>query len=72
MSRVPGLAMSAVLLGLLSAAPTRSDEPKALKVLFLGDNGHHQPAERFRQLEPALAKRGIELVYTDKAESLNP
>src|SRR5436309_3195607 len=47
-------------------------EPKPIKILFLGDNGHHRPAERFRQLLPVLAKRGIDLTYTDKMDALNP
>src|SRR5262249_2492209 len=55
------------LVGLLAAA-----EPKPIKVLFLGDNGHHRPVERFRQLQTALAGRGIDLVYTDKVAALNP
>src|SRR6516225_6610800 len=46
-------------------------EPPKLKVLFLGDNGHHQPRQRFGQLQPVLAKRGIELVYTDRVSDLN-
>src|SRR5262245_16463466 len=58
------------LLSLISMAPAA--ETKPLKILFLGDNGHHRPAERFRQLLPVLAKRGIDLTYTDKVESLNP
>ena len=45
---------------------------KALKVLFLGDNDHHKPADRFKQLQPVLAARGIELIYTDKLDDLNP
>src|SRR5262249_8885039 len=36
------------------------------------DNGHHRPAERFRQLQPVLAARGIDLTYTDKVEALSP
>jgi putative membrane-bound dehydrogenase-like protein len=60
-----------VLALLLPAVALRADDPKPLKVLFLGDNAGHKPAERYRLLEPVLAKRGIELVYTDKAESLN-
>ena len=52
--------------GFLSAA-----EP-ALKLLFLGDDGHHEPAVRFKQLEPALKARGIELTYTDVPDDLNP
>ena len=48
------------------------EKPASLKVLFLGDNGHHRPAERFRQLQPVLAARGIDLTYTDKVDALDP
>ncbi len=41
-----------------------------LDVLFLGDNGHHNPRARFSQLEPVLAARGIAMVYTDNADDL--
>ncbi len=41
-----------------------------LKLLFLGDNGHHQPKARFDQLQPVLAKRGIEVTYTDDLKQL--
>jgi putative membrane-bound dehydrogenase-like protein len=54
------------------ATASFSAEPPKLKVLFLGDNGHHQPRQRFGQLQPVLAKRGIELVYTDQVTDLNP
>jgi putative membrane-bound dehydrogenase-like protein len=60
------------LLFLVSIASYGGEENKPLKILFLGDNGHHQPAERFRQLQPILAKRGIDLTYTEKVEALNP
>src|SRR5262245_56900316 len=61
-----------VILLMLSLTALAGQEPsKPLKVLFLGDNGHHRPAERFRQLQPVLAKRGIDLTYTDKADALN-
>lgn len=43
-----------------------------LRVLFLGDDGHHRPADRFKQLQPVLAQRNIELVYTDSPADLNP
>lgn len=43
-----------------------------LRGLFLGDNGPHQPRLRFAQLQPVLAARGIELVYTDEMRDLNP
>src|SRR6516225_5243559 len=66
------LLAAALFLG-LSVAPLAADEPsKPIKVLFLGDNGHHRPAERFRQLQPVLAKRGIDLTYTDKVTALSP
>ncbi|HEY8505101.1 MAG TPA: ThuA domain-containing protein, partial [Gemmataceae bacterium] len=56
----------------LATAPLAAQEPeKPIKVLFLGDNGHHRPAERFRQIQPILAQRGIDLTYTDKADALN-
>ncbi|MCA9070488.1 MAG: ThuA domain-containing protein, partial [Planctomycetaceae bacterium] len=45
---------------------------KDLKVLFLGDNGHHRPRERFVQIQPVLASRGIDLVYTNELVDLNP
>ncbi len=40
-------------------------------MLFLGDNGHHQPRARFEQLQPVMAKRGIRLVYTDQMADIN-
>ena len=42
-----------------------------LDVLFLGDNGHHQPRARFEQLQPALADNGIQLTYTDSMSDVN-
>ena len=45
--------------------PASAAEASALRLLFLGDNGHHRPAERFAQLAPVLAKRNIELQYVD-------
>ena len=69
--------MSRLLLAVLflgfSLLLTAAQEPaRPIKILFLGDNGHHRPVERFRDLQPVLAKRGIDLTYTDKVETLNP
>src|SRR5437588_1411893 len=50
---------------------SRGHAAEPLKLLFLGDNGHHQPAARFAQLQPVLKERGIELTYSDKVEDLN-
>jgi putative membrane-bound dehydrogenase-like protein len=41
-------------------------------VLFVGDDGHHRPADRFKQLQPLLAGHAVELDYTDSLEDLNP
>jgi len=46
-------------------------ESMRLRVLFLGDNGHHRPAERAKDLVPVLAKNGIDLFYTDNRDDLN-
>jgi putative membrane-bound dehydrogenase-like protein len=62
----------AILLGACAAAALPAEQPRTIKILFLGDEGHHRPAERFRQLQPVLARRGIDLVYTDRVEALNP
>ncbi|MFC1758778.1 PVC-type heme-binding CxxCH protein, partial [Planctomycetota bacterium] len=42
-----------------------------LSVLFLGDNGHHRPKDRFDQLQPVLAGKGVQLTYTDSVDDLN-
>src|SRR5262245_22875488 len=68
---MPRVCALAAVIGLLITAAATAESPKPLKVLFLGDNGHHKPAERYRQLEPVFAKRGIELIYTDKADALS-
>jgi putative membrane-bound dehydrogenase-like protein len=61
---------SLLALVILSAA-THVSAAEPLKLLFLGDNGHHQPAARFAQLQPVLKERGIELTYSDKVQDLN-
>ena len=55
----------------LATAPGATTGNATVRVLFLGDNGHHRPADRFKQLQPILAKSGIELEYTDKLQDLN-
>ncbi len=45
---------------------------KDLNLLFVGDNGHHQPARRFQELAPALKQRGVAMKYTDRMTDLNP
>lgn len=60
-----------------SGAAAHSDAPDRLKdrrlrVLFLGDNGHHQPAVRAAELIPVLANRRIDVTYTENCDDLNP
>ena len=45
--------------------------PERLSVLFLGDNGHHQPTRRAKEILPVLAKNGIDLFYTLNPDDLN-
>ena len=70
MSARPLSFLGAILALLMGTTAPAAEAP--LRVLFLGDNGHHQPAQRFAQLQPVLAPRGIELVYTDKLSDLTP
>src|SRR5438067_6210348 len=69
---MPHRFFAAVAAALLMASLSTADDTKPIKVLFLGDNGHHRPVDRFRQLQPVLAARGIDLTYTDQASALNP
>jgi uncharacterized protein len=66
MKRLFAFAIS--LISVMQAAA--ADE--SIKLLFLGDQGHHVPMLRFRQLQPVMAKRGIDLVYTDSLDTLKP
>ncbi|HZL35005.1 MAG TPA: PVC-type heme-binding CxxCH protein [Tepidisphaeraceae bacterium] len=43
-----------------------------VKVLFLGDNGHHVPLVRCRQVYSELARQNIDITYTDNLADLNP
>jgi putative membrane-bound dehydrogenase-like protein len=66
--------ISLLLLGLVlwpaqlaAQAPGRG----RLKVLFLGDNGHHRPYQRAKESLALLAQNGVDLFYTDEREDLN-
>lgn len=51
------------------AAPP--DGGRRIEVLFLGDNGHHRPAELVPRIMAALGPRGINFTYTDDLNDLN-
>ena len=58
-----------------AAGPEKASEPavpRRVKVLFLGDSGHHVPLERCRQVFSTLARAGVDLTYTDRLDDLNP
>ncbi|MFN9717723.1 MAG: PVC-type heme-binding CxxCH protein [Planctomycetota bacterium] len=67
-SHVPSFLRALILLLVLTVTSTA---PAAdLKLLFMGDNGHHRPSDRFHELAPILEARGIELKYTDRMDDL--
>ena len=66
------LALLAAVVVLCSCPTVTPAAEPPLKLLFLGDNGHHRPGDRFAQLAPVLADRDIELKYTDDPASLSP
>src|SRR4051812_13998776 len=57
---------------LAPAVAPAAEGPAPLKVLFLGDRGHHTPADRAAQLIPVMAGRGIDVAYTETVDDLNP
>src|SRR5437763_1864892 len=71
--RLLGL-VTAMFCSSVRAAPANgaSDGPRRVKVLFLGDRGHHEPIERCRDACTPLAVRGIDLTYTEDLDDLNP
>src|ERR1043165_4178162 len=72
MLRISSLRLSTLFLALTLIRIASSADTKPINALFLGDNGHHVPAERFKNLQPPMAERGITLTYTDKLDDLNP
>jgi len=66
------LLASTVFTCILTAAWASASEHDTLKVLFLGDERHHRPADRAAQLTPVMAGRGIEIAYKDNLAELNP
>src|SRR5262245_38195159 len=52
--------------------PAGGDQRRPLSILFLGDQGHHRPADRAAQMTPAFAGRGIRVSYTENPDDLNP
>ncbi len=62
-----------LLVAALAPSPLAAQAPDGgrVQVLFLGDDGHHRPYQRAKDILPALAWNGIDLVYTDDPADLN-
>ena len=52
------------------AAPDQEHREK-LHVLFLGDDGHHQPLNRLKQVIEYFTSRGIYIHYTEQQDEIN-
>ena len=62
-----------LLFSLALLGPSAEVAPgQPIRVLFLGDNGHHQPELRYRQLASGWAGQPIRLEYSADAKVLNP
>ena len=55
-----------------SAVDAPTPAPRRVKVLFLGDTGHHDPLERCRNIYSVLAKRGVDITYMQDLSALEP
>jgi len=62
----------AIFFTLLGLAMPGFAEGRRLEILFLGDNDHHVPQQRFFQATMGLGPKGINLTYTDHLSDLNP
>ncbi len=62
---------SGVAAAQLAALPPAAGEP-VIRVLFLGDQGHHHPVDLASTLKAVMAGRGIEITYTERLADLNP
>ena len=69
-----GLCLTLLSLGLGTASsPAYAQAPDSgrVRVLFVGDDGHHRPYERAKSVLPVLAYNGIDLIYTDDPADLD-
>ncbi|PQO44029.1 PVC-type heme-binding CxxCH protein [Blastopirellula marina] len=64
------LAAALFFVSLLSPFAQAADEAP-IRILFLGDQGHHRPADRAAQMLPVMKERGIDIEYTEDVTALN-
>ena len=77
MSFIRRLLIIVLALAALSLPTRGEDQPPQsrlprVKLLFLGDNGHHTPLMRLRDVYSAFARRGIDFTYTDRLQDITP
>ncbi len=60
------------LVMMVASSAVAGSANERIKMLFLGDDGHHRPIERAAELIPPLAQLGIDVAYTDDLNDLNP
>lgn len=63
---------SLTLLGVAPHARAQAAPADRLQVLFLGDDGHHEPHARAKSVLPTFSAAGIDLFYTDDPADLRP
>ena len=71
MRRIRFALVLAALCGATTQTQAQAPAGGRVKALFLGDNGHHRPSVRAKEILPVLAHRGIDLFYTDDPADLN-
>ncbi len=59
-----------VLVLLSAIAPSAGSAADPIRLVFLGDVGHHQPARRAAELLPILQDRGVEVRYSDDVNAV--
>ena len=62
----------ALWLALAGTAAAADAPARPISALFLGDRGHHKPADLVAQVGPVLASRGVEITYTESLADINP
>ena len=69
-SSLPKSKESGILFISLLTISLVSAEVRRLEVLFLGDNGHHVPLERYRVLKQALGPQGFNISYIEALDKV--
>ena len=52
-----------------SKEPVAASSKEPVRVIMLGDNGHHQPASLYRAIATPMANVGIEIEYSDDIQA---